>query len=166
MKNLKIKKILIVVLLVLCVIFTSLFIFKPKGMFVTASTDVPTGFSDFDNWMMNEVGIEATPAHLIIKEGKVTSYVDFGITKEEFKQYLNNDFMSVDVWNSPIKTVDGQEVLLKDFDVVYVTKAGCDACKQQEEYNEPQIFKKYKNLDILVYYISTEKENATCLKCG
>lgn len=108
-------------------------------------------FTAFDNWLMDEVGISATPAFIIIKNGKVTNYADTTISNAEFKKLLRNDKYDIPIYE---KDISGKTVDLNKYDVIYITRDNCNSCIEQEKFNK-EIYS--NDLSFLEYKILSKK---------
>lgn len=133
-----------------------------SGKVVTAMTTDSENFTDFDNYLMSDIGIKSVPAHLFLINGKVVNKVDYTINPKEFNDNLKKVTLTEDPWTKPITATDGSSIYLKDFDVIYVTRSDCEACETQNNDYEPQILNEHKNLNILIYYMLSDECELGC----
>ena len=151
-----IKKFSILILIILAAI--GLFACGSNSESPEETADLPVvysnteEFTDFDYWLMTDVGIGAAPAHIIIKEGKITNFVDFAISYDDLKKVYDTENMAVDLWPDPL---DGK-YYLKDFNILILKRVNCEVCKEQEEEFEADILEGFKDKKILIYYIASE----------
>lgn len=110
-----------------------------------------TEFTEFDDWLMEEVGIKATPAHIIVKN-TVTNYTDETVSYTELEKLFENDKINIDLWQEKLSN----DKYVKDYDLIIVKTTDCSACEYQEEHYEKTILANYKNKNILIYWIKTE----------
>ena len=145
-----IKKI-IIILCILCILGIS-------GCSNRNSVDVTYSdsedFIDFDHWLMDEVGVAATPCHIIIKGNKITNLTNYTVSYSELCEMKNVDILDIDISD---KEINGYK--LKDYDLIIIKKEDCPACEFQDENYATEILNKYKNKHILIYYIKTADES-------
>ena len=137
------------VIIILCICIFIISACSSKGTITTVYSN-SEDYTDIDNWLMNEVGVEATPCHIIIKDNRITNLTNYTVSYEELAKLRNNNILDIDITN---KEICGQNIT--DYDIIIIKKENCSACKYQEEYYDQEIFTKYDNLNFLIYYIQT-----------
>lgn len=162
--NSKKKKIgicIVIILSILCIHQLSLIIFNNTGLRDVAVTTNAKSYDEFDKWLTETVGIKAVPCHIFIKNGKVVNYVDYTIFNREFTKMSKTKKYTYDLWEKDLEDINGNKINLKDYDVIYVSKAKCKACNIQNR-EEPNIQNKHRNLNFLTYYIKSDKKDINC----
>ena len=140
-------------------------IFSHNQAVTNAITTGGQEYDEFDKWLTEELELKAIPAHIFIKKDKVVNVVDYYVDEKEFKKELKEKPLSIDLYDKPLYDVNGNKINLSDYDVIYVKKANCKYCADQNKI-EPTIHEKNKQLNFLTYYIKTEKsELENCKEC-
>ena len=152
---------IIIILSLLCINQLSLIIFNNTGLRDVAVTTNAKSYDDFDKWLTKTIGIKAVPCHIFIKNGKVVNYVDYTVFNREFTKISKTKKYDYDLWEKDLEDINGNKINLRDYDVIYVAKANCKACNAQNRA-EPSIQNKHGNLNLLTYYIKTDKSEVDC----
>ena len=152
---------LILILSILCIYQVSLIIFNNTGLRDVAVTTNAKTYDDFDKWLTKTVGVKAVPCHIFIKNGKITNYVDYTVFNKEFNKYYKKEKYSIDLWEDDLEDINGNKINLKNYDVIYISKANCKACDAQNRA-EPDIHQAHNSLNFLTYYIKTDKDDIDC----
>ena len=163
-KNNNIKKLgicIITILSLLCINQISLIIFNNTSLRDVAVTTNANEYDEFDKWLTKTVGVKAVPCHLFIKDGKIVNYIDYTIFNPKFNKELKKSTCEIDLWEKDLKDINGNTINLKNYDVIYISKANCNACDVQNE-EEPTIHSKHPNLNFLTYYIKSDKKDIDC----
>lgn len=156
--NINMKKLLTIFIICILFVFPLGCINSNKEVYkVDVISGTTTEYTDFDHWLLEEVGVKATPSHVFINNGKITNHIDYTINNWEFKAERKSNTISIDLWSKPLIDIDGNEIYLKDFDIIYIVRPGCDSCEEQEKLYQNDIYTKNNNLRFLVYHIVTDE---------
>nr|WP_072514217.1 hypothetical protein [Ndongobacter massiliensis] len=114
-------------------------------------TTAETEFSAFDNFLMDDVGIQEVPSYLVCKDGKILGQILGNIPIEDFQDQLTKIVVEEkeikctdsdsDIYNPFSKEVLSFYDLLKDKDLVLVEvhMFDCKDCKQADDKEENEL---------------------------
>lgn len=147
----------VLILLIICSSFCMIGCKQKEVYKVNAISGITTEYTEFDKWLLETVGVTATPSFIFIKNNKVTNHVDYTINYFEFDCERRYNKLEIDLWPESLKDIDGNDIYLKDFDVIFVVRPGCKSCAEQEELYQETIYDKNTNLKFLIYHIITDE---------
>lgn len=132
---------------------------------VVAVTTNSTEYDVFDKYLISKLGVKSTPCHIFINDNRVTNVVNGAISESTFNNEIVNQTMKEKLWKKDLKDINGNNINIKDFDMIYLVKTDCQACEDNRE-TEQFIFNNNSELDILTYYIKSDKKDIDCKGFG
>lgn len=126
-------------------------------------------YSQFDDWIMEDLGVDWVPTFLVFRDGKYVGMIRGTINVYDFKSELgtaliyskNTEVPDYYITNIKNETKSVKELVAgKDLCFIEVSWLDCPDCVDQEKLN-PEIYAKYDAANFYIYYIKSTMEDVS-----
>ena len=131
--------------------------------------DNPKVFSDFDNWLRDDLGITWTPTYMIVKDGYIIGAFEGAIPKDNFTDQLATcvayNLQLESLPDYEISNLEGERNKISDVlggtgtYILEIHWTDCEDCQFQDENYTQEIYETYTTERIFRYYIKSDKSD-------
>ena len=130
--------------------------------------DNPENYSDFDNWVINTVGVDKVPSYIIIYNNNVIGVINGNIPEKTFTDELGTILATGNVIcelpDYSISNIVNDTKTLKDISnqhkmvILEISWLTCKDCIEQDNNFTEAIYSKYSTEQIYRYYLKSKKD--------
>lgn len=131
--------------------------------------DNPENYSDFDNWLIDTVGVDKVPMYVIIYKDDVIGLINGNIPEKTFTNELGTILATgkslCELPEFSISNIVNDTMTLKDIAdkhaivILEISWLTCKDCIEQDANFTKDIYSKYSTEQIYRYYLKSKKED-------
>lgn len=161
---------MIIIVAIVCFIFVGYKIVQHIGSRMPKDhiyvCDNPKVYSDFDNWLVDDLGCQWVPSYVIIHNGYVIGMFNGDCPLSDFdfnlSLIMSQDIAFKELPNYEIENINGHRVNVRDLfnDGYYVLEMhwiDCPDCKHQDANYTDDVYFKYSTDRIYRYYFKSDR---------